>query len=155
MGEERERQLSIPSFFHRGAGERPFSFLVWVSTQRSESPSLGSLLPTARHLPWRAASRAPQSRLRFSLEIQREAVEKGSYTVRYSTVSDFFFPFNPLVFFCLFFLQLRFSDVLVKWRRFFDFLAAQQGKEGVGVLEQRLELEPAQVEDFIFICLLL
>lgn len=36
---------------------------------------------------------------------------------------------------------LQFSEVLVKWRRFFNFLAAQQGKSDMMVLEQRLELE--------------
>uniref|UniRef100_A0A673IM58 Proline dehydrogenase n=1 Tax=Sinocyclocheilus rhinocerous TaxID=307959 RepID=A0A673IM58_9TELE len=30
---------------------------------------------------------------------------------------------------------LQFSEVLVKWRRFFSFLAAKQGKDGVEVLE--------------------
>ncbi|XP_048874707.1 proline dehydrogenase 1, mitochondrial [Brienomyrus brachyistius] len=39
---------------------------------------------------------------------------------------------------------LQFSEVLVKWRRFFGFLAAQQGKEGLAALEQRLELEQLQ-----------
>ncbi|XP_029940929.1 proline dehydrogenase 1, mitochondrial [Salarias fasciatus] len=36
---------------------------------------------------------------------------------------------------------LQFSEVLVKWRRFFNFLAAQQGKSNMTVLEQKLELE--------------
>ncbi|KAM9307024.1 proline dehydrogenase 1, mitochondrial isoform 2-T2 [Pholidichthys leucotaenia] len=36
---------------------------------------------------------------------------------------------------------LQFSEVLVKWRRFFNFLAAQQGKSEMTVLEQKLELE--------------
>ncbi|KAG9266039.1 proline dehydrogenase 1, mitochondrial-like [Astyanax mexicanus] len=39
---------------------------------------------------------------------------------------------------------LQFSEVLVKWRRFFSLLAAQQGKEGMAVLEQKLELEQLQ-----------
>lgn len=39
---------------------------------------------------------------------------------------------------------LQFSEVLVKWRRFFSFLAAQQGKEGMEALEQKLELEQLQ-----------
>ncbi|XP_028269101.1 proline dehydrogenase 1, mitochondrial-like [Parambassis ranga] len=39
---------------------------------------------------------------------------------------------------------LQFSEVLVKWRRFFTFLASQQGKHGVEVLEQRLELTRLQ-----------
>uniref|UniRef100_A0A672FWM7 Proline dehydrogenase n=1 Tax=Salarias fasciatus TaxID=181472 RepID=A0A672FWM7_SALFA len=45
--------------------------------------------------------------------------------------------------FFFFFLsdQLQFSEVLVKWRRFFNFLAAQQGKSNMTVLEQKLELE--------------
>lgn len=37
--------------------------------------------------------------------------------------------------------QLQFSEVLVKWRQFFNFLAAQQGKSDMMVLEQKLELE--------------
>uniref|UniRef100_A0A3Q4M9C7 Proline dehydrogenase n=1 Tax=Neolamprologus brichardi TaxID=32507 RepID=A0A3Q4M9C7_NEOBR len=36
---------------------------------------------------------------------------------------------------------LQFSEVLVKWRRFFNFLSAQQGKSQMTVLEQKLELE--------------
>uniref|UniRef100_A0A4W5R208 Proline dehydrogenase n=1 Tax=Hucho hucho TaxID=62062 RepID=A0A4W5R208_9TELE len=36
---------------------------------------------------------------------------------------------------------LQFSEVLVKWRRFFILLAAQQGKSGMDALEQKLELE--------------
>ncbi|CAK6959475.1 proline dehydrogenase 1%2C mitochondrial [Scomber scombrus] len=36
---------------------------------------------------------------------------------------------------------LQFSEVLVKWRRFFNFLSAQQGKSDMMVLEQKLELE--------------
>ncbi|CDQ71046.1 unnamed protein product [Oncorhynchus mykiss] len=36
---------------------------------------------------------------------------------------------------------LQFSEVLVKWRRFFNLLAAQQGKSGMDALEQKLELE--------------
>uniref|UniRef100_A0A4W5QHA2 Proline dehydrogenase n=1 Tax=Hucho hucho TaxID=62062 RepID=A0A4W5QHA2_9TELE len=36
---------------------------------------------------------------------------------------------------------LQFSEVLVKWRRFFNLLAAQQGKSGIDALEQKLELE--------------
>ncbi|XP_068608850.1 proline dehydrogenase 1, mitochondrial-like [Brachionichthys hirsutus] len=36
---------------------------------------------------------------------------------------------------------LQFSEVLVKWRRFFNLLAAQQGKSEMLVLEQRLELD--------------
>uniref|UniRef100_A0A671QR10 Proline dehydrogenase n=1 Tax=Sinocyclocheilus anshuiensis TaxID=1608454 RepID=A0A671QR10_9TELE len=39
---------------------------------------------------------------------------------------------------------LQFSEVLVKWRRFFSFLAAKQGKDGVEVLEQKLDLEQLQ-----------
>uniref|UniRef100_A0A3Q3JQ10 Proline dehydrogenase n=1 Tax=Monopterus albus TaxID=43700 RepID=A0A3Q3JQ10_MONAL len=40
---------------------------------------------------------------------------------------------------------LQFSEVLVKWRRFFNFLAAQQGKSEMMVLEQKLELEQLKV----------
>ncbi|XP_041667177.1 proline dehydrogenase 1, mitochondrial [Cheilinus undulatus] len=36
---------------------------------------------------------------------------------------------------------LQFSEVLVKWRRFFNLLAAQQGISDMMVLEQKLELE--------------
>ncbi|XP_074545775.1 proline dehydrogenase 1, mitochondrial [Halichoeres trimaculatus] len=36
---------------------------------------------------------------------------------------------------------LQFSEVLVKWRRFFSLLAAQQGISNMTVLEQKLELE--------------
>uniref|UniRef100_A0A671XTW7 Proline dehydrogenase n=1 Tax=Sparus aurata TaxID=8175 RepID=A0A671XTW7_SPAAU len=38
-------------------------------------------------------------------------------------------------------IKLQFSEVLVKWRQFFNFLAAQQGKSDMMVLEQKLELE--------------
>uniref|UniRef100_A0AAQ5WZF5 Proline dehydrogenase n=1 Tax=Amphiprion ocellaris TaxID=80972 RepID=A0AAQ5WZF5_AMPOC len=40
---------------------------------------------------------------------------------------------------------LQFSEVLVKWRRFFNFLAAQQGISEMMVLEQKLELEKLKV----------
>uniref|UniRef100_A0A1A8JUQ7 Proline dehydrogenase n=1 Tax=Nothobranchius kuhntae TaxID=321403 RepID=A0A1A8JUQ7_NOTKU len=36
---------------------------------------------------------------------------------------------------------LQFSEVLVKWRQFFHFLAAQQGKSDMSALEKILELE--------------
>uniref|UniRef100_A0A8D0A8X9 Proline dehydrogenase n=1 Tax=Sander lucioperca TaxID=283035 RepID=A0A8D0A8X9_SANLU len=36
---------------------------------------------------------------------------------------------------------LQFSEVLVKWRQFFNFLAEQQGKSEMMLLEQKLELE--------------
>ncbi|KAM6900962.1 proline dehydrogenase 1, mitochondrial [Lycodopsis pacificus] len=39
---------------------------------------------------------------------------------------------------------LQFSEVLVKWRQFFNFLAAQQGKSDMMVLEQKLELKQLQ-----------
>ncbi|XP_031427048.1 proline dehydrogenase 1, mitochondrial [Clupea harengus] len=39
---------------------------------------------------------------------------------------------------------LQFSEVLVKWRHFFNFLAAKQGMEGMDVLEQKLDLEKLQ-----------
>lgn len=42
-------------------------------------------------------------------------------------------------------VQLQFSEVLVKWRQFFNFLAAQQGKSEMMVLEQKLELEQLKV----------
>lgn len=46
---------------------------------------------------------------------------------------------------CVTLSQLQFSEVLVKWRRFFNFLAAQQGKSEMMVLEQKLELEELKV----------
>ncbi|XP_071753789.2 proline dehydrogenase 1, mitochondrial [Centroberyx gerrardi] len=42
---------------------------------------------------------------------------------------------------------LQFSEVLVKWRRFFTFLAAQQGKHDMEALEQKLELQ--QLQEFL------
>ncbi|KAK7898657.1 hypothetical protein WMY93_019510 [Mugilogobius chulae] len=36
---------------------------------------------------------------------------------------------------------LQFSEVLVKWRRFFNLLAAQQGQSDMTVLDKKLELE--------------
>ncbi|KAM7391201.1 hypothetical protein PAMP_021908 [Pampus punctatissimus] len=42
---------------------------------------------------------------------------------------------------------LQFSEVLMKWRRFFSFLASQQGKDGMEALEQRLELK--QLQEFL------
>lgn len=42
---------------------------------------------------------------------------------------------------------LQFSEVLVKWRRFFNFLATQQGQDGMEALEQRLELK--QLQEFL------
>ncbi|XP_068562266.1 proline dehydrogenase 1, mitochondrial [Cebidichthys violaceus] len=39
---------------------------------------------------------------------------------------------------------LQFSEVLVKWRQFFNFLSAQQGKSNMMVLEQKLELKQLQ-----------
>ncbi|XP_035245793.1 proline dehydrogenase 1, mitochondrial-like isoform X1 [Anguilla anguilla] len=39
---------------------------------------------------------------------------------------------------------LQFSEVLVKWRQFFRFLAAQQGKGNMEALKQKLELEQLQ-----------
>ncbi|XP_060763439.1 proline dehydrogenase 1, mitochondrial [Neoarius graeffei] len=39
---------------------------------------------------------------------------------------------------------LQFSEVLLKWKRFFSFLAAQQGKDTREVLEQKLDLEQLQ-----------
>lgn len=46
---------------------------------------------------------------------------------------------------CSVFAQLQFSEVLVKWRRFFNLLAAQQGKSEMMVLEQKLELDQLKV----------
>uniref|UniRef100_A0A7N8YJR2 Proline dehydrogenase n=1 Tax=Mastacembelus armatus TaxID=205130 RepID=A0A7N8YJR2_9TELE len=42
---------------------------------------------------------------------------------------------------------LQFSEVLVKWRRFFTFLALQQGIDGTEALKQRLELK--QLQEFL------
>ncbi|XP_061762102.1 proline dehydrogenase 1, mitochondrial isoform X4 [Nerophis ophidion] len=42
---------------------------------------------------------------------------------------------------------LQFSELLVKWRRFFHFLASKQGGVGTDVLEQRLDLR--QMQDFL------
>ncbi|KAJ0068063.1 hypothetical protein NL108_015473, partial [Boleophthalmus pectinirostris] len=39
---------------------------------------------------------------------------------------------------------LEFSEVLVKWHRFFHFLALKQGKASGGVLEQRIDLTQLQ-----------
>lgn len=46
---------------------------------------------------------------------------------------------------CPVFEQLQFSEVLVKWRRFFNFLAAQQGQSEMTVLDQKLDLEQLKV----------
>uniref|UniRef100_A0A803YJU7 Proline dehydrogenase n=1 Tax=Meleagris gallopavo TaxID=9103 RepID=A0A803YJU7_MELGA len=40
--------------------------------------------------------------------------------------------------------QLQFSEVLVKWRRFFHQMAAEQGQGGRAALEMRLEVEKLQ-----------
>lgn len=42
-------------------------------------------------------------------------------------------------------MQLQFSEVLVKWRRFFHQMAAEQGQGGRAALEMRLEVEKLQV----------
>ncbi|KAM9391854.1 proline dehydrogenase 1, mitochondrial [Pholidichthys leucotaenia] len=42
---------------------------------------------------------------------------------------------------------LQFSEVLAKWRQFFNFLASQQGKDDVEALEQKLEL--TQLQEFL------
>ncbi|KAM9810256.1 proline dehydrogenase 1, mitochondrial-like [Neosynchiropus ocellatus] len=39
---------------------------------------------------------------------------------------------------------LQFSEILVKWQRFFDFLASKQGKGNVAPLDQKLELSRLQ-----------
>lgn len=46
---------------------------------------------------------------------------------------------------CSLFQQLQFSEVLVKWRQFFNFLAAQQGQSEMTVLDQKLDLEQLKV----------
>lgn len=42
-------------------------------------------------------------------------------------------------------LQLQFSDVLTKWRRFFHQMAAEQGKAGLAAKDTRLEVAALQV----------
>uniref|UniRef100_A0A3B4AS55 Proline dehydrogenase n=1 Tax=Periophthalmus magnuspinnatus TaxID=409849 RepID=A0A3B4AS55_9GOBI len=44
---------------------------------------------------------------------------------------------------------LQFSEVLVKWRRFFNVLAAQQGQSEMMVLDQKLELEQLKTIDLL------
>lgn len=41
--------------------------------------------------------------------------------------------------------QLRFSDVLTKWRRFFHQMAAEQGKAGLAAMDTKLEVAALQV----------
>lgn len=40
---------------------------------------------------------------------------------------------------------MRFSEVLVKWQRFFHQMAAEQGQAGRAVLDTELEVEKLQV----------
>lgn len=42
-------------------------------------------------------------------------------------------------------LQLQFSDVLTKWRRFFHQMAAEQGKAGLAATDMKLEVAVLQV----------
>lgn len=42
-------------------------------------------------------------------------------------------------------LQLQFSDVLTKWRRFFHQMAAEQGKVGLDAMDTKLEVAALQV----------
>lgn len=42
-------------------------------------------------------------------------------------------------------LKLSFSEILTKWQRFFSFLASQQGKQNLGLPEQKLEVQQLQV----------
>nr|XP_057927986.1 proline dehydrogenase 1, mitochondrial isoform X2 [Doryrhamphus excisus] len=44
-------------------------------------------------------------------------------------------------------LLLQYSEILVKWRRFFSFLASKQGQDGVDILEQKLDLR--QLQEFL------
>lgn len=46
-------------------------------------------------------------------------------------------------------LQLQFSEVLVKWRRFFHQMAVEQGQGGRTALEMKLEVEKLQVSGLI------
>lgn len=41
--------------------------------------------------------------------------------------------------------QVRFSEVLVKWRRFFHQMAAEEGQAGWAVLDTKLQVEKLQV----------
>lgn len=41
--------------------------------------------------------------------------------------------------------KLSFSEILTKWQRFFAFLASQQRKQNLGLLEQKLEVQQLQV----------
>uniref|UniRef100_A0A3B3DFZ7 Proline dehydrogenase n=1 Tax=Oryzias melastigma TaxID=30732 RepID=A0A3B3DFZ7_ORYME len=50
-------------------------------------------------------------------------------------------------------LLLQYSEVLMKWQRFFTFLASQQGKDGMEAVEQRLELTQLQVETLLALLL--
>uniref|UniRef100_A0A8C7ZLY4 Proline dehydrogenase n=1 Tax=Oryzias sinensis TaxID=183150 RepID=A0A8C7ZLY4_9TELE len=52
------------------------------------------------------------------------------------------------------FFKLHFSETLMKWQRFFTFLATQQGQDGLEAVEQRLELTQLQVDPSatVFIC---
>jgi len=42
-------------------------------------------------------------------------------------------------------LQLQFSDMLTKWRRFFHHVAAEQGKAGLAAVDTKLEVAALQV----------
>lgn len=42
-------------------------------------------------------------------------------------------------------LQLQFSDVLTRWRRFFHQMAAEQGKAGLAAMDTKLEVAVLQV----------
>lgn len=42
-------------------------------------------------------------------------------------------------------LQLQFSDVLTKWRRFFHQMAAEQGNAGLAAMDTKLEVVALQV----------
>uniref|UniRef100_A0A673WFM4 Proline dehydrogenase n=1 Tax=Salmo trutta TaxID=8032 RepID=A0A673WFM4_SALTR len=63
----------------------------------------------------------------------------GENTIKCSEFNEL--RLSPQFFFCRCYIILQFSEVLVKWRRFFNLLAAQQGKSGMDALEQKLELE--------------
>lgn len=42
-------------------------------------------------------------------------------------------------------LQLQFSEVLTKWRRFFHQMAAEQGQAGLAAMDTKLEVAALQV----------
>lgn len=118
--------------------------LSGISTEDWKKLLLGYLSLISCHLFWQVASGAPQSRL---CSYSKFKGRRFKMELHYALQQNFWFKRHRMHFPLL--SQLRFSGILVKWQRFFAFLAAQQGKDGK-VSEQRLELKQMQVEDFIF-----